>query len=290
MLKKLLLFLLITNFCFGQLPDTDLWLFSIKHEKEKYSIEKGLNITNREGYDNQPVFSPDGQTVYYVSIQEDKQADIYIYNIANKKIKKFTNTSTSEYSPTFTSQKEIITCVTVLEDSSQVILPYDLKTGQAITNSNLKINNFDSVGYFTFLNSDTVLYYKLTKPHSLRAHGIRQNTDVFLGYNPVRGFKAINRHEFIYGIKDSVKVTFYKYNVLLSKAEKFCDYNSLNEDVIWDRRLGLLKSEGSAILQFNEKENKWVTLFDFASSGIKKITRFAIDATLKKIVIVDNLK
>ncbi|MCW3077846.1 MAG: hypothetical protein JWO32_2455 [Bacteroidetes bacterium] len=286
--------MLLSNYCFSQLPDTDLWLFSIKNEKEKYTIQKGVNITNREGYDNQPIFSPDGKSIYYVSIQKDKQADIYMYSIGNKKSKKLTNTSTSEYSPTFTSQKGIIACVTVLGDSSQVILPYDLKTGQvlkdSVLNINLKLNTIDSVGYFTFLNSDTILYYKLTKPHSLRAYSIKGNTDVFLGYNPIRGFKAINRYEFIYGIKDSSAVTFYKYNTLLSKAEKFCTYNTLNEDIVWDKRLGLLKSEGATILQFNEKENKWIQLFDFSPLGIIKITRFTFDAAFKKIVLVNNLK
>ncbi|MGZ3898755.1 MAG: TolB family protein [Bacteroidia bacterium] len=295
MLKSLLLFLIGFNCCLAQLPNTDLWLFPIKNEKENYSIAKGENITNRPGYDNQPAFSEDGSIIYYVSIREDKQADIYTYNIGNKKIKQFTNSKISEYSPTLTPDKKIMATVAVLEDSSQVVYPLDIKTGTFINYPDRKfedvqLNSFDSVGYFTFLNADTVLYYKLTQPHTLRARSLSGHTDIFIAENPVRGFKAISRNEFIFGIKDSAKVTFYRYNIILSKAFKYCDYNSTSEDILWHKQFGLLKSEGPQILRFKEKENKWETLFDFSSLGITKITRFAFDVSNKKIVLVNNIQ
>ena len=40
-----------------------------------------VNITNRSGYDNQPSFSKDEKSIYFTSIRNDKQADIYLYNI-----------------------------------------------------------------------------------------------------------------------------------------------------------------------------------------------------------------
>lgn len=293
-LKHILFFVLTCNFCWGQLPNTDLWLFKIKNEKGKLSLQKGENITKREGYDNQPSFSEDGKSIYYVSIREDKQADIYIYNISNRKIVQHTKTSQSEYSPTLSPDKKYLMCVTVLQDSSQVILPVPLKEGASGMHTTDQIqknifSKYDSAGYFAYLNIDTVLYYKLTQPHSLRAFSISNGTDVFLGYHPVRGFRSINRTEFIFGIKDSAQVTFYKYNTLLSKAQIFCKYNSLSEDVVWHPELGLLKSEGGSILTYNDKENTWQQLFDFSSFGIKKITRFAFDRFTKQITIVDNL-
>lgn len=294
MLKHILFLVMTWDFCSGQLPNTDLWLFKIKNDKGRYILQKGENITKREGYDNQPAFSEDCKSIYYVSIREDKQADIYIYNIGNRKIVQHTKTPESEYSPTLSPDKKNLMCVTVLQDSSQVILSVPLKVGASGTYTTDQIqkiifSKYDSVGYFTYLNTDTVLYYKLTQPHSLRAFSISQGTDVFLGHNPVRGFKSINRTEFIFGIKDSAQVTFYKYNALLSKAQFFCKYNSLSEDIVWHPGLGLLKSEGAALLFYNEKENAWQQLFDFTSFGIKKITRFAFDRYTKQITIVDNL-
>lgn len=294
MLKELLLLSLCVNCGYAQLPDTDIWLFNVKKEKGVYSLEKGVNITARKGYDNQPSFSDDGKLIYYVSIREDNQADICTYNTGSKKTIRFTNSKISEYSPMVSPIKKVLTCVAVLEDSSQVVLPLDAQTG-TVSNypdrryEDVQVNLFDSVGYYNFLNADTILYYKLTKPHSLRARSLRNHTDVFIAENIVRGFKAINRHEFIFGIKDSSSVSFYRYNTMLSKGSKYCSYPSLNEDILWHPQLGLLKSEAAQILMYSEKEYKWQTLFDFSPFGVTKITRFVFDPTTKKIAIVSNL-
>jgi hypothetical protein len=284
MLKKTLLFLPAVNCCFAQLPDTDLWLFSIKKNKDLYTVEKGVNITNRPGYDNQPSFSADDRTIYYVSIREDKQADIYAYQIAQGRSIQLTKTPESEYSPAETGDSKSLNCVVVEKDSAQRIWTYDVKTGAA---ENLLFDE-DSVGYYTFLNADTVLYYKLTRPHSLRARSLSTGKDVFIAESPVRGFKPVRRHEFIFGIKDSLQVSYYRYNTLLQKAVKYSVFASQNEDLVWHPWWGLLKSETTQILRYDEKEQKWLLLFDFGASGIKKITRFAFDNRNKKIVITDN--
>lgn len=291
--KIFLFFVLSARIVSAQLPETDIWLFSLKNEKENCSVEKGLNITSRTGYDNQPCFSADSKKIYYTSIREDKQADIYVYAIGDKKSIQLTKTPESEYSPTLTPDKKKLAGVAVLKDSSQVIVTVSLKDGMYMDYVEGKLevpqlNSFDSVGYFTFLNADTVIYYKLTQPHSLLVRSISSQKDVWLANNPVRGFKMINRHEFIYGLKDSAKVTFYRYNTLVRKATYYCDYNSLGEDIVWHEKWGLLKSEGVSILKFDEKENKWQILFDLSKFGLKKITRFTFDPKNKKLAVVDN--
>jgi len=283
-MKKGFLLLLTFNYCFGQLPNTDLWLFTLKKEQSNYLISKGENITNRDGYDNQPSFSADGKKIFYVSIREDKQADVYVYDIGTKKSLPLTKTTESEYSPTYITANKSINCVVVEKDSAQRIWLYDDKSGR----QKKMLFGEDSVGYFTFLNSDTVLYYKLTIPHSLRAHSLSTGNDIFIANHIGRGFKPVNRHEFIFGVKDSVKMFFYFYNTLLRKAIKYCEFNSLNEDILWHKEFGLLKSEQAVILKYDDKQLKWIPLFDFSIQGIKKITRFAFDDKTKKIVIVDN--
>ena len=80
-----------------------------------------MNITNRKGYDNQPSFSADEKLIYYVSVREDKQADIYSYNLKNKKTERFTKTLESEYSPSVNSDGLTLSSVVVEKDSSQKI-------------------------------------------------------------------------------------------------------------------------------------------------------------------------
>ncbi len=268
-----------------QLPDTDLWLFRIESDKTKRSVlTSALNITNRIGYDNQPSFSPDNKKIYYVSVREDKQADIYYYDIKKKENVRVTKTSESEYSPSYTADGKFITSVVVETDSAQRIHFIN-----PITGGHEKKLEPDSVGYYTFLNKDTVIFYKLTDPHSLRYFATNSNYEYWLGNKPVRTFRALNRQTLLYGLKDSNTVTFYKYNFLIRKAEKYCEYSSLNEDVVWHATLGLIKSDTTKLMRYNESKNDWELLYDLKSFGIKKITRFAFDEKNKYLVVVNNL-
>jgi hypothetical protein len=284
--KKLsiLLFIFWFHLMRSQLPNTDVWLFKLEKNKAEIKLASPKNITNRTGYDNQPSFSADSKKIYYVSIREDNQADFYYYDLKSEKIIQLTKTKESEYSPVLTPDGKYLNSVVVESDSAQRIHFIN-----ALTGTSEKKYEVDSVGYYTFLNSDTVLYYKLTSPHSLRYFVKSTNEDKWLGNDPIRAFKTIDRHSFIYGIKDSVKVTFYKYDFILHKAEKYTDYPSLNEDAIWHSQFGLVKSEGNKLLRYDETKKEWILLFDLSSFGIKKITRFNFDLKNKYLVIVDNL-
>lgn len=283
-MNKVLFFFLYASPLLAQLPETDIHLFELKNTKGKYSIVKSSTLTSRPGYDNQPSFSADEKKVFYVSIKEDKQADAFELDLASGKNRQITKTAESEYSPTYDINSKKINCVVVEKDSAQRIHAYDPLLG----NESALLLNEDSVGYFTFLNKDTVLYYKLTSPHSLRIHSLPNGKDEFIASSVVRGFKMINRHQFIYGIKDSSKVSFYKYDLLLGRAFYYCQYPSLSEDIFWHSQWGLLKSENTKILRFDDAAKQWTELFDLASYGIKKITRFLFDSKNKRLLVVDN--
>jgi hypothetical protein len=261
-----------------------VWLFKIEKNKTELKLTSPKNITSRKGYDNQPSFSSDAKKIYYVSIREDNQADFYYYDLKNEKTFQLTKTKEGEYSPTLSADGKFLNSVVVESDSAQRIHFIN-----PITGLSEKKYDVDSVGYFTFLNSDTVLYYKLTSPHSLRYFVKSTNEDKWLANNPIRAFKKLDRHSFIYGIKDSAKVTFYKYDFIFHKAEKYAEYNSLSEDAIWHQQFGLIKSEANKLLKYDALKKEWILLFDLATFGIKKITRFNFDPKNNYLVIVDNL-
>jgi hypothetical protein len=290
-MKVFLFSLFISSYCFSQMPETDIWLVNIVKKEGKYSYEKPLNITNRKGYDNQPSFTDENKGIYFVSDKVENQTDIFIYNIKHKTINPVFQTRESEYSPTLTTDNKFITCVVVLTDSSQQLLNYDVENKLSAVEIAKGIPNTDSVGYFTWLNKDTVLYYKLTEPHSLRAWDITTNKDVWICDHPTRAFKKIgNTSQFIYGIKkDSTSVEFRIYNPTLRESKVYATYPSINEDFVWNNELGLIKSENSELLNYNPLTKKWDLLFSFSNIAIKKITRFVFDSKNKRLAIVSNL-
>ncbi len=280
----------------AQMPDTDIWLFKIekkesstssdtKKKESVYSYTKPLNITHRAGYDNQPTFSLDGKSILYVSIDSSKQADIYQYAISKKTAINLTKSQVSEYSPTVMPDGLGFSSVVVEKDSSQRIWQFNLDGSF----KRIVHEGTDSVGYHTWLNRDTVLYYKLTEPHSLRALNLITNKDVWICNHPSRAFKKIgNSNKFMYAIKDSSSMQFRIYNSALKESSVYTSYPSVNEDFIWHDELGLIKSEGADLLKYNEQTKVWEVLFSFSDVGIKKITRFVFDSKTKQLAIVSN--
>lgn len=283
--KLLAYSLLLCVPAFAQFPETDVWLFKLAKKENKLICTNPLNITHRAGYDNQPTFSADGKSILYVRIDSTQQADIYQYNISKKLSVNLTKSKVSEYSPTIVPNRPFISTVTVELDSSQRIWMYPIDGG--ITD--VFVPSVDSVGYHTWLSHDTLLYYKLTEPHSLRALDLKTNKDVWICDHPTRAFKKIGHtHKFIYGIKDSSSVQYRIYDPRLRESFFYATYPSTNEDFIWHDELGLIKSEGAELKRYNEQSKNWEVLFSFGELGIKKITRFVFDAKNKQLAIVSN--
>lgn len=154
-------FLLQTAYCFSQLPDCDIWLLNIKDSMGQISFHNPVNITNRKGYDNQPVFSSDGKYILYSSQRDSGgQTDVYKYDLTAKQITRFTKTPTSEYSPTIMPDGKNISVVMVEKDSTQRLWKFPLAGGVPVC----IMKNIDSIGYHCWINKDSIAIFVLTKP------------------------------------------------------------------------------------------------------------------------------
>lgn len=77
---------------------TDIFLADLVLAGERVEVGTPVNVTRREGYDNQPWFVPDGSAFLYVS-QRDGQTDVFRYEIAAGRSTQVTATPDNEYSP-----------------------------------------------------------------------------------------------------------------------------------------------------------------------------------------------
>ena len=162
-IATILILINISN-SFAQLPNTDIWLLDIIFVKDSIILSNPVNITKRVGYDNQPAFSPDGKYILFTSIHDDKQSDIYKFDLKSKSTSQFTKTATSEYSPTFMPDGKNISVVMVEPDSAQRLWKFPLNGGKP----SVILEKFDSIGYHCWFQGYRAAVYLLTEPNSLQ--------------------------------------------------------------------------------------------------------------------------
>jgi hypothetical protein len=288
-MKKTIVFLsFISLKIFSQLPETELFLANVEIKNNLIKIKSAEKISSHKGYNNQPCFiNKDAEILFAADVASDNKTHICDYNISSKKTERLGITNTSEYSPNPLPNKKDFSVVMVEEDSMQRVWVFNLPKGD---NKYCLSQQTDSVGYYTWLGNDSILYYKLSKPHSLHVLNTKTNQDVWLCDNPARSFKKINSTTFFYVIRNEKQNTVYVFDIRTKKATEFAaDNNIVNQDYNWHPILGLLKSEGGKLFRYAKDTKVWVELVDFSSFGIKKITRFAISDNGKYIAFVSNL-
>jgi hypothetical protein len=285
-MKKITTFIisnLILSNLFAQLPNTDLWLLDVKTINDSVYVENPVNLTNRPGYDNQPVFSADGKTILYTSIRDEKQSDIYSLDIKTKESIQLTKTATSEYSPLFAPDGQNISVVMVEPDSTQRLWKFPKTGGKA----SLIMDKVDSVGYYCWIDNVTLAVFLISKPEKLFRCDIGSQKCSFVDDSIGRSIHSVN-----FG---KIKKLFY------SKGKNIWSDNTrskviettkigVGEDFCFYKSNELFMADGaklySRIFVTIGKDAPWKEMIDLSSSGIKKITRLALSPDEKKLVIV----
>lgn len=262
---------------FCQLPDTDIWLTDIQTEKDTIRFTSPVNITSRPGYDNQPAFSPDGKYILFTSIRNDNQSDIYKCDMETKSISQYTNTTTSEYSPTFMPDGENISVVMVESDSTQRLWKFPIKGGLPA----LIMDKVDSIGYHCWIDTTTVILFLITKPATLQLVDLKTQKGTIMADSIGRSLHLINRKLFYSRNKEIYSSDFKKSVFETNKELDGEDFCFLKTDQI------IMGSQSKLFFKnLNIKEKEWQEIANFASYGIKNIRRIAVSRDGKKLALV----
>ena len=149
-------------------PDTDIYVVEMKSAGGRVEFGRPANITNRQGYDNQPSFTPDGCAVLFSSQREGNQTDVYRYDLASAETSRLTSTAESEYSPTVTPDGKFFSVVRVESDGTQRLWKFPLAGTAAPA---LVMTGVKPVGYHLWLDARTLALFVLgaqNQPHTLQ--------------------------------------------------------------------------------------------------------------------------
>ena len=269
-------------------PSSDIFVIDLKTRKSELNFGEPKKISEVAGYNNQPSFLPDGQTVLYTSIR-NKQADIFRYDLRTGTTTQVTNTPESEYSPTLMPDRKNISVVRVEADGTQRLWKFPLTGGGA---PSLILENIKPVGYHHWIDDQTVALFVLGgtgKPNFLEIYDMRTAKTEFVAENPGRVLRKVpNRNGFSFVHKVSDKSWEIKaFDLRARTSASLIATLPGVEDYAWlpDGKLLMAKdSKLFAVTPLSGKE--WEEVGDFSKSGVKRITRIAVNSAGNRLAIV----
>ncbi len=266
-------------------PATDIFLADLQWRGDSLFVNQIRKVVAHSGYDNQPLFLPDGKAFLFTSMRGGMQTDVYRYDLYADTVVQVTATPESEYSPTPMPDGRHFSAVRVERDSTQRLWQFKLDGSQP----RVLLPNIMPVGYHAWLDSSRVALFVLGDPVTLQIVDIRdQQPQIFLGQigrclRKQPGSQAIT---FVHKISDSEwwikslqfpELRFAEIVRTLPGSEDFC----------WTPAGVLLMGKGSVLYRFDPRRDiAWRPVHDLAEYGVRGITRLAISPDGRKLAIV----
>lgn len=280
----LIVFLLVGLLVKAQ-EGSDIYLFNFKIDHDQFTLSNARNITNSPGYDNQPNFLPDGQSLLYASDDGFGQTDIYRYNIKARSERRLTFTPNSEYSPTITPDGNYFSCIILERNGNQYLWKYPINGAVP-----QKVTDVNPVGYHCWVNANKLGIFVVGEPNSLELVDLNNNTKDKVADYPGTTLKMVpgtsNQMSYVDLSNDHSWViknlnTDTKVSSEVIKSLKDSQYFT------WTPSGILILGDGKRLYKFDPKADKeWVELANLTDYGIKKFTRLTISPKGDMLAVV----
>ena len=253
-------------------PSTDVYLVPLSAGPLP-GVGAPLNVTHRDGYDNQPAFALDSRSLLFTSTREDAQSDIYRYDFSTGLSAPVQKTKESEYSAFPLAGDAGVTVIRVEADSTQRLWRMPNSGSPTVMFPSVK-----PVGYFAQADDSTWALFVLGSPATLQiAHTNREGTETV----------ARNIGRSLHKIPGSTRVSYVQkgadgwFVMSFDPATKRIDtlvatVSKTSEDVVWADSATLLSASGSKLFAWKKGTTAWTEIGDFGYASLESITRLAI--------------
>ena len=261
--------------------NTDLFLVDINDGK--VAITEPFNISNNEGYDNQPSFYDDDDILF--SSTRNGQTDIALYHIKTSSIDWISNTpGASEYSPTKIPNKNSISAIRLDTNGLQRLYNYEYGGG-----NNKELVKDLKVGYHVWYSPEILVATVLVENRmDLVIVNPKNNSSKTIHKNVGRSLHTIpNTNLVSFVMQGDERSTLMSLDPITDETKKIIPLTDKSQDICWMNDGTVLTGYGKSILKFNpQTDTNWNELARFTDKNINKISRLAINATNTKLVLV----
>jgi hypothetical protein len=258
-----------------------------------------VSVSTAPGYDNQPMFSPDGGRILFAANRDGKQIDIYAFERASGRILQLTQTAENENSPTFLpagiGPAGGFSVVQTEPDRSQRLWRFDA----AGKNPQLVLADVKPVGYHAWVEPDHLVMFILGQPATLQLARVATGKaevaarDIGRSLHRVPGTRNVSfvqREAVGFVQRDSptaftikeIAIDSRQITPLVATLE-----GSADRDYAWmpDGRT-VLMSSGTKVFSWTRGATGWTEVFDAAAFQLGAVSRLAVSPKGDAVALV----
>ena len=290
---RALLLLLAAGLGFVQAPPpaTDIYLVSLSAGLAGMKAAKPVAISVAPGYDNQPMFSPDGSRLLFAANRDGKQIDIFMFDRASGRVSQLTETAENENSPTFVpagiGEAGGFSVVQTEPDRSQRLWRFNA----AGKNPQLVLSDVKPVGYHAWVEPDHLAMFILGQPATLQVGRVATGKaqvvakDIGRSLHRIPGTRSVSFVQ-----RESASVHWImQIDIDLLKAEPIVRTaeGSGDRDYAWmpDGKT-ILMSAGTRIVSWTTGAAGWSEVFDAAAFQLGAVSRLAVSPNGDAVAMV----
>jgi Tol biopolymer transport system component len=284
----LLTCLLALAFTWINAQGNDVYLFSMeKSGKGEYHLHspKFISTFNPGGFSNQPAFTPSGELLLSVRKSDEKQNDIYQFNVNTRRYRRLTQTNATEYSPGIHPDEEHLTVIRREDNGDQRVCMIHLKTGEFTC----LVGDMRDVGYYTWLNNEELGLFRIESGGSRLVYfNSKENKSRRITTSIGRALFSDKSGNLIYLHKFTDQYWYIKkYNPRTSEIEIVTQSIGKEEDfaIAPDGTYFMVREQVLHIFH-PETQKEWVPIADLSIYGIRNISRLSISPDAKKLIII----
>ncbi|WP_298894460.1 nuclear transport factor 2 family protein [uncultured Psychroserpens sp.] len=283
-LVTLLLFL--TTLALHSQANTEVFLFDLEANSSKIEVKNAKNLSNNEGYDNQPSFLNDRYILF--ASTRNGQTDIAKYDMRYDSKSWLNFTEGGEYTPLKIPNKNEVSAVRLDKDGKQRLYAYNMSNGD----SNELIQDL-VVAYYTWYDEQTIVSAVIEEDNlNLYTTNLEEGKSRKYQLNVGRSFHKIPNSNLVsYISKDNEKQWQIKSLNPISGATKVIANTIAGvEDICWLDSKTILSGKDNILYKLTlQKDNNWKKIADLTANGITKITRLAVNPEGTKLLIAGDI-
>lgn len=272
-------------------PGTDIYLVPMTGGLTSLRGAKPSPVSVAPGYDNQPMFSPDGARILFAANHDGKQTDVYAFDRASGRVSQLTQTPENENSPTFLPAG-------IGDTSGFSVVQSEMDRTQRLwrfnalgRNPQLILTDIKPVGYHAWVDADRLALFVLGQPNSLQLASVKSGKGEVAASGIGRSLHVIPGTRLVSFVHREPSGEFWIKQIDIDSKKidpltKVVEGNS-ERDMAWtaDGKT-ILMSGGTKVYSWTRGATGWSEVFDAAPHNLGAVSRLAVSPKGDAIAIV----